>query len=89
MKKFTVKFGIALLVIEFVLVLLVVTGNATDYIYIISNRNVYVDVSCENPGESPVIVDCQDKNNIDPIACIIISDVVKKNEAARRLHYTK
>jgi hypothetical protein len=74
------------LFVVFVLLLsLVGTATATDYIYILGDRSVYMTVTAASAGEPPVIVDCQSQNNQDPIGCIIAARMDKEKYAKRYL----
>jgi len=72
-----------------VLVLLSLVGTATaqDRIYILGNRNVYMEMTTDSAGQAPVIIDCQIQNNFDPIGCIIAANSVKEKQTTKKRHY--
>ncbi len=67
-----------------VMLSLVGTAMAADYIYILGNRSVVMVVSAESAGQDPVIVDCQNENNSDPIGCIIATNDLKMKELVKK-----
>jgi hypothetical protein len=61
------------------------TSDAQDRIYILSDREVYSEIAVNKIGvEPPVIIDCKDSKNLDPIGCIIAASDYKKKIAEKR-----
>lgn len=73
-----------LLIALAVMLSLVGTVSAADYIYILGNRSVVMVVSAESAGQDPITVDCQKKNNSDPIGCIIAANDLKMKELVKK-----
>lgn len=78
MKKFILAIGLVLI--------LSVPALASEYLYILGNRNVYVHKTVD-VTDKKVIVDCQ-KCNItltEKVSCVIAADLKEKENAKRRI----
>ena len=58
---------------------------ASEYLYILGNRNVYIHKTVD-VTDKKVIVDCQDESITvtEKVSCVIAADLKKKEDASRR-----
>ncbi len=74
------RFILTMLAIVAILVIASIAQAETVY-YIVDDRNVVKVYSPDPVGEEKIVyIDCQDKNNSDPIGCIIAADQIKEKQ---------
>jgi hypothetical protein len=65
------------LIIIILFLLMATVSVAADKIYILGDRNVEIVLDDVMTGEDPIVINCQDDNNQDPIGCIITANRIR------------